>query len=52
MAKLAKKIQTEYTKGGHDNSQTANPIYQTNLQRIDQYNADPTQTIDMYRDKY
>ena len=49
---MAKKIQTDYTKGGHDISQTATPLYQTNLQRIDQYNADPTQTIDMYRDKY
>lgn len=52
MAKMAKKIQTDYTKGGHDISQTATPLYQTNLQRIDQYNADPTQTIDIYRDKY
>lgn len=52
MAKVAKKIQTDYTKGGHDISNTAIPLYQQNLGRVDQYLGDPTQTIDQYLNKY
>lgn len=52
MAKAGKKIQTDYTKGGHEISQTAIPLYKSNLERMDQYLYDPTQYIDMYRDKY
>lgn len=52
MAKAGKKTQTAYTKGGHEISQTAIPLYKANLERMDQYLYDPTQYIDMYRDKY
>ncbi|MCM1324137.1 MAG: hypothetical protein NC218_08240 [Acetobacter sp.] len=52
MAKVAKKIQTDYTTGGRDISNTAIPLYQENLGRVDQYLADPTSTIDKYLDKY
>lgn len=41
MAKQAKKIQTDYTRGGHDISQTAIPLYQQNLTRMDNYLSDP-----------
>lgn len=41
MAKQAKKIQTDYTRGGHDISQTAVPLYQSNLNRMDDYLSDP-----------
>lgn len=41
MAKQAKKIQTDYTQGGHDISQTAIPLYQSNLNRMDDYLSDP-----------
>lgn len=40
MAKKAKKIQTDYTKGGHEISQTAIPLYQNNLNRIEEWQAD------------
>lgn len=52
MAKKAKKIQTDYTKGGRDISNTAIPLYQTNLQRIDEYNANPTAMTDEMLAKY
>lgn len=52
MAKQAKIAQTDYTKGGRDISNTAIPLYQQNLTRMDEFNADPTAYIDMYRDKY
>lgn len=52
MAKRAKKIQTDYTTGGHDISQTAIPLYQQNLTRMDNYLSDPTSTIDDYLNKY
>lgn len=52
MAKKAKKVQTDYTKGGRDISNTAVPLYQTNLQRIDEYNTDPSAARDTYLDKY
>lgn len=52
MAKKAKKVQTDYTKGGRDISNTAIPLYQTNLQQISDYNADPSARTDSYLDKY
>lgn len=52
MAKQAKIKQTDYTKGGRDISNTAIPLYKTNLERMDQYLSDPTQYIDDYRNKY
>lgn len=52
MAKKAKKIQTDYTKGGRDISNTAIPLYQTNLQQMADYNNNPSARIDEYHDKY
>lgn len=52
MAKAAKKIQTDYTTGGRDISNTAIPMYQENLGRVNQYLNDPTSKIDEYLSKY
>lgn len=52
MAKKAKKIQTDYTKGGRNISNTAIPLYQTNLQQIADYNNNPSARTDEYLDKY
>ena len=52
MAKKAKKIQTDYTKGGRDISNTAIPLYQTNLQQMADYNSNPLARTDEYLDKY
>ena len=52
MAKKAKKIQTDYTKGGRDISNTAVPLYQTNLQQMADYNSNPLARTDEYLDKY
>ena len=52
MAKKAKKIQTDYTKGGRDISNTAVPLYQTNLQQMADYNSNPSARTDEYLDKY
>lgn len=52
MAKQAKKIQTDYTKGGRDISNTAIPLYQTNLQQMADYNSNPSARTDEYLDKY
>ena len=52
MAKMAKKIQTDYTKGGHDISQTAIPYYQNTLTTLNNYIQNPYETIDTILDKY
>lgn len=52
MAKQPKKKQTDWTRGGKAISDTAIPLYQTNLGRIDTYLQDPTSTIDQYLNKY
>lgn len=52
MAKMAKQKQTDYSRGGHDISQTAIPLYQNALNRADDYLSDPTQYIDTYLNKY
>ena len=52
MAKQAKIPQTEWTRGGRDISNTAIPLYQSNLQRMDEYLQDPTARMDMYMNKY
>ena len=52
MGKTPKKIQTAYSTGGRDISNTAIPLYQKNLNLISEYNSDPTRTIDMYKNKY
>lgn len=51
-AKKAKKIQTDYTRGGRDISNTAVPLYQNTLNQMAEYNNDPSAKIDYYRDKY
>lgn len=51
-AKMAKKIQTDYTRGGHDISNTAVPYYQQALTNMNDYNTDPTQYIDKYLKYY
>lgn len=52
MAKQAKIKQTDYTTGGRDISNTAIPMYQENLGRVNQYLSDPTAEIDKYLNKY
>lgn len=52
MAKMAKKIQTDYTKGGRDISNTAVPLYQDTLNAMGDYNKNPQQYIDSYLNKY
>lgn len=52
MAKQAKLKQTDWTTGGRDISNTAIPMYQENLGRVNQYLSDPTAEIDRYLDKY
>nr|DAH13588.1 MAG TPA: Tripartite tricarboxylate transporter TctA family [Caudoviricetes sp.] len=49
---MAKKIQTDYTRGGHDISNTAVPYYQQTLTNMNDYNTDPTQYIDKYLKYY
>lgn len=44
--------QTDYTKGGRDISNTAIPLYQNNLTRMDEYLADPMAAQDAYMNKY
>lgn len=52
MAKKAKRIQTDYTRGGRDISNTAIPLYQTILQQMADYNNNPSARIDEYLNKY
>lgn len=50
--KHAKKKQTDYNIGGKAISDTAIPLYQKNLTRMDEYLSDPTARQDMYLEKY
>lgn len=50
--KHAKKKQTDYNIGGKAISDTAIPLYQKNLTRMDEYLSDPTARQDMYMNKY
>ena len=50
--KHAKKKQTDYNIGGKAISDTAIPLYQKNLTRMDDYLSDPTARQDMYFGKY
>lgn len=52
MAKKAKKIQTDYTTAGHNISQTAAPLYQSNLKRMDNYLSNPDAERDRLLEKY
>lgn len=52
MAKVAKKTQTDYTRGGKAISDTAIPLYQENLNRMGSYLDNPQESIDSYLNKY
>lgn len=52
MTKQPKKKQTDYTIGGRDISNTAIPLYQKNLTRMDTYLEDPMAAQDKYLNKY
>lgn len=50
--KRSKKKQTDYNIGGKAISDTAIPLYQKNLTRMDDYLSDPTARQDTYLNKY
>lgn len=50
--KRSKKKQTDYNIGGKAISDTAIPLYQKNLTRMDEYLSDPTARQDEYMNKY
>lgn len=50
--KRSKKKQTDYNIGGKAISDTAIPLYQKNLTRMDDYLSDPTARQDTYMNKY
>lgn len=50
--KRSKKKQTDYNIGGKAISDTAIPLYQKNLTRMDDYLSDPTARQDEYMNKY
>lgn len=52
MAKQAKLPQTDWTRAGRDISNTAAPLYQSNLTRMDEYLSDPQKAMDAYLNKY
>lgn len=52
MAKVAKKTQTDYTRGGKAISDTAIPLYQENLTRMGSYLESPQESMDSYLSKY
>ena len=52
MAKQAKLPQTDWTRGGMQISNTAIPLYQENLTRMDNYLSDPQKALDNYLTKY
>lgn len=52
MAKMAKLPQTDWTRGGHEISQTAIPLYKENLNRMGDYLADPMAYQQQYLDRY
>ena len=52
MAKVAKTPQTEWTTGGRDISNTAIPLYQENLTRVDDYLSNPQAYMQKYLDTY
>lgn len=52
MAKQSKIKQTDYTTGGRDISNTAIPMYQENLKRVDEYLQDPQARMNQYMQDY
>jgi len=51
-AKMAKLPQTDWTRGGHEISQTAIPLYKENLTRMGDYLADPMAYQQEYLDRF
>lgn len=51
-AKQAKKTQTDWTRGGKAISDTAIPLYQKNLTRMDEYLENPTARVDELLNQY
>lgn len=52
MVKMAKKTQTDYTRGGKAISDTAIPYYQNTLTTLNDYVQNPYETIDTIMDRY
>lgn len=52
MVKQAKKTQTDWTRGGKAISDTAIPLYQKNLTRMDEYLENPTARVDELLNQY
>jgi hypothetical protein len=52
VAKQAKKTQTDWTRGGKAISDTAIPLYQKNLTRMDEYLENPTARVDELLNQY
>lgn len=52
MAKMAKKIQTDYTRGGRDVSNTAVPYWQNALGYANDYLSDPKSYINSYLEEF
>ncbi len=52
MAKKPKQKQTEWNIQGKQTADTAVPMWQSNLKRMDNYLADPSAAIDNYLNKY
>ena len=52
MAKQAKDTQTQWTRQGKEIADTAVPLYESNLLRMDDYLSDPTANMQTYLDKY
>lgn len=52
MSKKAEIPQTDYTTGGMQISNTAIPIYQENLQRVNEYLSNPQESMNKYIEDY
>ena len=52
MSKKPKKKQTEWNKQGKAIADTAVPLYEANLKRMDKYLANPQKAMDNYLNKY
>ena len=52
MSKKPKRKQTEWNKQGKAIADTAVPLYEANLKRMDKYLANPQKAMDNYLNKY
>lgn len=52
MGGTPKKTQTDYTRGGHEISNTAIPYYENTLNKINDYVQNPTDTVDSLLSRY